>query len=69
MINIAVLAVLVFAGWRISLWLWPFAPCRRCSGNGKNDGSNRKRWGYCRKCGGSGRRERLGRRLFMRTDR
>lgn len=64
MTALLVLAVLAFVGWRFSLKVWPYAPCRKCSGNGKNEGSNRRRWGYCRKCGGSGRRERVGLHWF-----
>lgn len=64
MITLLGLAVLSFAGWRISLRVHPFAPCRRCEGGGKNVGSNRQRWGYCRHCDGSGRRERVGLRWF-----
>ena len=57
----AVVAVIAFAGWRrLSVWLWPNAPCRRCNGKGKNAGSNRQRWGSCRRCGGKGTRRRFG---------
>lgn len=70
MITLIVGAVVCLVGWRISLKLWPFARCRRCDGSGRNEGSNRKRWGYCRKCDGSGRRERFGLHWFeTRTDR
>lgn len=48
--------------WRLSLYLWPTAACRRCSRSGKNPGSNSDRWGSCRKCGGSGKRNRYGAR-------
>ncbi|MEV5707267.1 hypothetical protein [Actinoallomurus sp. NPDC052274] len=53
-------------GYRISLWLWPYTPCRSCGGDGQNPGSNRRRWGLCPTCGGSGKQERLGVRLFAR---
>lgn len=50
----------------ISVLLWPYTRCGRCSGSGKNAGSNRNRWGNCSRCGGSGKKERLGVRLFRR---
>lgn len=56
----------LIAAWIISLLLWPYAPCTRCKGSGRNPGSNRGRWGNCRKCGGSGKRFRLGARLVRR---
>ena len=50
----------------VSLYLWPFAPCLKCKGTGRNQGSNRKRFGECRRCKGTGRRQRLGARLVHR---
>ena len=62
-ILVLLLAVLVVAaGWYVSVRVYPFAPCRVCSGSGKMPGSNRDRWGGCRRCGGSGKRLRLGAR-------
>lgn len=49
-----------------SLYLWPFAPCLSCKGTGRNQGSNRKRYGECRRCQGTGRRQRTGARLVHR---
>lgn len=49
-----------------SLWLWPFAPCRKCHGTGRNPGSDRKRHGECRRCLGTGRRRRAGASLVHR---
>jgi hypothetical protein len=54
------------AGNVISLYFWPFAPCWSCKGTGRNQGSNRKRYGECRRCKGTGRRQRLGARLVHR---
>jgi hypothetical protein len=65
--TLLLLGVLVSAGWLVSLWRWPFAPCRACSGKGTNSGSSRKRFGLCRKCGGTRRRERLGARYVNRA--
>lgn len=53
--------------WLVSLYFWPFAPCGRCAGSGRNAGSSRKRYGACGRCGGSGRRQRLGSRIVHRT--
>jgi hypothetical protein len=49
-----------------SLYLWPLGPCLKCKGTGRNQGSNRKRWGECRRCQGTGRRQRPGARLVHR---
>lgn len=66
MMTLILGAVVCAVIYRVSLALWPYTACRRCSGEGTNSGSNRKRWGNCRRCGGSGRRERLGTRLLRR---
>ena len=52
--------------WAVSLYLWPFGPCRRCSGSGTSRGSNRKRFGDCGRCGGTRRRQRLGSKTVHR---
>ena len=49
-----------------SLYLWPLGPCLKCKGTGRNQGSNRKRYGECRRCQGTGRRQRTGARLVHR---
>lgn len=66
-LTVFFVAVLTVLGWLVSLWLWPFAPCRKCSGSGTNAGSNKKRFGTCRKCGGTRRRERFGARYVNRA--
>lgn len=58
--------LLVIGGYAGSLYLWPFRPCMRCNGTGRNKGSSRKRFGECKRCGGSGRRRRLGARTIHR---
>jgi len=60
-----VVALGLLAAWQVSLWLYPFAPCRRCSGTRQVPGSNKDRWGTCGRCAGSGKRRRFG----ARTDR
>src|SRR5260370_3163113 len=59
-------ALAIAAANLISLYFWPFAPCLSCKGTGRNQGSNRKRYGECRRCKGTGRRQRLGSRLVHR---
>jgi len=62
-IALGVLALTLFGWWRLSLSLWPYAPCWWCKRRrGQNRGSNRRRWGTCRRCGGSGKRRRFGAR-------
>lgn len=56
----------IAAGNIVSLYFWPFAPCWSCKGTGRNQGSNRKRYGECRRCKGAGRRQRAGARLVHR---
>lgn len=60
-------AVLIYGtGYLISLKIWPETSCRRCGGDGRNAGSNARRFGRCKRCGGSGRKPRLGTRLLER---
>ena len=63
---VILIALAAVAGWAGSLYLFPFAPCLRCKGTGRNGGSTRKRFGECKRCGGSGRRRRLGARTIHR---
>ena len=46
--------------WLASRWLWPYKPCPKCDGTGRNPGSNTKRHGDCRRCKGARRVRRLG---------
>lgn len=59
-VSVVVVLVVLASSWFVRVWLWPFAPCGRCDGSGRNIGSTGKRFGTCRKCKGSGRRQRLG---------
>jgi hypothetical protein len=59
-------AVGALACWAVSLYFWPFGPCGKCKGTGRNAGSNAKRFGNCGRCGGSGRRQRFGSRTVHR---
>jgi DnaJ-class molecular chaperone len=66
---IVVVVVLCGAGYYASLRIWPETSCRRCGGNGRNVGSNARRFGRCKRCGGSGRKPRLGNRMLGRKRR
>lgn len=65
---LAALAVLIFGVcWTVSLYAWPYRPCIKCSGRGRNRGSNSRRFGTCTRCGGSGQRRRIGTRLVHQS--
>lgn len=62
-----VLIILLALGARaVTVYLWPYAPCRKCEGSGRNPGSKRKWFGQCRRCDGAGRRIRFGARTVHR---
>lgn len=65
--TLFLLTVAALGCWVVSLYLWPFGPCAKCKGSGRNAGSTRKRFGECKRCNGSGRRQRLGSRTVHRT--
>ena len=45
-LTVVALVVVLYAGWRLSVWRWPTRRCPACSGSGKNSGSNTLRWGH-----------------------
>jgi hypothetical protein len=57
---LAGLVLLFLAVYRISLFLFPHAMCRRCGGSGKVKGWYPGSAAFCRKCNGSGVVPRLG---------
>ena len=58
---LAVILVLPFGWWRLSVRIWPYAQCRWCRGRkGNSLLSSKGRWGDCWKCGGKGKRLRWG---------
>jgi hypothetical protein len=65
--GVAVAVAVLAALWLLRAWLWPYAPCRRCKGTGKNAGSTGRRFGTHRRCKGTGRRVRLGARTVHRV--
>jgi hypothetical protein len=66
MAQTILIILLATGGYAGSLYLWPFRPCIRCNGTGRNKGSNRKRFGECRRCKGNGRKRRLGAKTIHR---
>lgn len=53
-------ALALFIAWAVSRLLWPYKPCPRCDGTGRNAGSNEKRHGDCKRCKGTSRVRRFG---------
>ena len=60
MITLILVGFAVLAAYCFHLKRHPIGPCGKCSGSGKNKGSNRKRWGACKRCSGTGQRKRPG---------
>lgn len=50
----------LFIAWVVSRWFWPYKPCPKCDGTGRNPGSNEKRHGDCKRCKGARRVRRFG---------
>jgi len=57
-------ATVLAAGYLLACWIWPFAACLTCSGDGKRRSPSGKAWRTCKRCGGSGARLRIGRRVW-----
>lgn len=57
-------AAVVLTGYLVACWMWPFAACMRCKGEGKFKSPWGGSWRKCRRCRGSGERLRVGRRLW-----
>ena len=51
----------VTLGYIMVCWIWPFKPCRRCSGTGRRRSPTGRAVRLCRPCRGTGRRLRAGR--------
>lgn len=58
------MAVAVGLGYAGSCWLWPFARCGKCLGEGKFRRGDGQVWRDCRRCKGSGKRLRVGRKVW-----
>lgn len=61
---IATTLAAVVAGYAFACWVWPFAPCKKCDGNGKKRSPSGRAFRMCKRCKGTGRRTRTGRRIF-----
>lgn len=48
-----------------TLYLWPWARCRRCEGSGKLGSPLDQHWRTCPRCTGSGKRYRTGRQVIQ----
>lgn len=57
------LAVAAACYYLLACWLFPFAACLKCHGDGKKRSASGRAWRACRRCKGSGRRLRLGRKV------
>lgn len=59
-----VIPLVVTLGYALACWIWPFKPCRRCSGLGKRRPPSGRAFRYCRRCKGTGARLRAGRWIY-----
>jgi DnaJ-class molecular chaperone len=66
MATLIVIALILGAGYLVSLRIHPLKRCPVCKGTGRHFGSV---YGYahrrCRHCGGFGRKDRLGTKIFF----
>lgn len=67
MLTLILLALAAAVVWALSVYAYPFRPCRRCGGTGHKPGSTRRRFGPCNRCQGTGRTQRIGSRTAHRT--
>lgn len=58
------LGAVVAVGYAVSCWLWPFARCLKCEGDGKLRRGDGKVWRTCKRCKGGGARLRVGRKVW-----
>lgn len=69
--GLLLVAAAVTLGYAFTCWIWPFKPCRRCTGSGKLRAPfNTRALRIHPRCGGTGLRLRTGRRLYeyLRTE-
>ena len=62
--TVALVAVVLLAGYSWACAFWPLSACGRCSGTGRRRSPSGKHWRPCKRCSGTGRRIRIGRRVF-----
>ncbi len=58
--GVLLAALALLAAWIVSRLFWPYKPCPRCDGTGRNAGSNKRRHGDCKRCKHTGRIRRFG---------
>ena len=61
---VALVAVVLAAGYAVACLVWPLTAHRRCNGTGKLRSPGGRAWRRCPTCRGSGAVIRLGRRAF-----
>lgn len=61
LIFAAVVATLCYF---LGCWIWPFVPCRKCSGTGRLYSPFGRAFRLCRRCSGTRRKIRVGRRII-----
>jgi hypothetical protein len=67
LVTLALIALIGFACWAISVYVYPFRHCGKCGGTGRKPGSTRRRFDLCKRCSGTGRVQRIGSRTAHRT--
>ncbi len=67
MVTVLLIALIGFACWGVSVYVYPFRHCGRCGGTGRKPGSTRRRFDLCKRCSGTGRVQRIGSRAAHRT--
>lgn len=61
--TVALVLVVVAAGYLLICWAWPFGRCRRCKGLGKRKAPLMRAYRHCPRCDGTGYRLRAGRHV------
>jgi DnaJ-class molecular chaperone len=67
MTGVLLIALIAFACWAVSVYVYPFRHCGKCGGTGRKHASTRRRFDLCRRCSGTGRVQRIGSRTAHRT--
>jgi len=61
---VALVVVVLAAGYVLAVAVWPLTRHGRCNGTGKLRSPGGRAWRRCPGCGGTGTKIRLGRRVF-----
>lgn len=62
--TLMIAALIITFGYFATCVLWPFKPCRACSGTGKRHARIVRAFRLCPRCRGTGRRIRIGRHAY-----